>query len=99
MIPFQESVKIFSGTGSLQGLLNRQVIAEVSRRNSDESDLPASRYVWICYALDETSFTLHGPASALQVLQVAFDLKLRSNNSALVHPPFFRPLAGTSGIR
>lgn len=73
-----EKVQIISGTSSLQGNLRRQVVVEMQQTDGDgDTKNPcSSRYAWICYMLEETRFNVHGPATALQVLQVRSDLYL-----------------------
>jgi hypothetical protein len=69
VIPLKQSVRLISGTSSLQGNMRRQLIVEL-KAELDGEESNSTRTAWICYALEESCLNLQGPATALQVLQV-----------------------------
>jgi hypothetical protein len=65
VIPFKKIVEIHSGTSSLQGELHRHILLEVAAYAETRT-----RCSHIHYGLEESSFKIQGPATALQDLQV-----------------------------
>ena len=74
VIPFKKIVEIHSGTSSLQGRLNRQLLMDVAREAESRTQC-----TWVHYALEETAFEIQGPATALQVLQVKLQYLLSTH--------------------
>jgi hypothetical protein len=74
VIPFKSQVTFLSGTSSLQGNIHRKLLVELATNSVAQHQMShrPSRFAWIVYSLQETTFTITGPASALQVLQVRY---------------------------